>query len=317
MSEDTKTKRVRALPSVPSDAKEIPLTPLPKISARPTKTPPRLSDTEPGKSGQFVKEPIIGNFTSHFTYEMVPTDKLLIDARYQRDPIKSWISVLAHSWNEDKNNPFVVSLRSNGNYYVMDGQQRHGALQLMENPPDQVFAKVFRGLSVEQEADLFVSAAEDRKGLTTEARFKASVQANHQWAVAIQRAANEAGFRIGAKGAQNNIAAIAAAREIYRRRGEPFLGRVLRIIHQAWPDQSNAARSAVLYGLEYFLVKFPDAENRRLITALASTSPSRIEATGHGYAETLNSSLNPATGYAIFATYNHGLRTNKLQNWSW
>lgn len=298
---------------------EVPVVELPNLPHVQTVTPVvprRRSEVDSGRGGQFVRDVIHGNFTSHFRYGYVPVEKLLIDSRYQRNRIESWISILAHSWNEDKNNPFVVSLRSNGNFYVMDGQQRHGALQMMDNAPEEVFAKIFEGLTLAQEADLFVSAAEDRRGLTTETRFKAALEAQHPWAMAVERAATAAGFRVGSKGAQNNISAIASAREIFRRRGEPFLERVLRIVNQSWPNQ-NAARSGVLYGLEYFLVKFPDADIRRLVVALSATSPTRIEATGHGYSETLNSSINPATGYAIYAIYNHGLRTNKLAAWSW
>lgn len=319
MATKSKTRRSStANPVLPIEVPVIVIPNLPPVlprTAQPVRA--RASDTDEGAKGAFIKEPIIGDFSSHFKYEYVPVDKLLVDGRYQRDAIPEWQSQLAHSWNEDKNNPFIVSLRENGNYYVMDGQQRHGALQLMSNPPDVVFAKVFSGLTLEEEADLFVSAAEDRRGLTTYARFRAALTAGHEWAVAVHRAAEAAGFKVGSKGANNNISAIAAARDIYRRRGEPFLTNILRTVGAAWPNQPNSARSGVVYGMEYFMVKYPTADNRRLIIALSGTSPTRLEATGHGYAETLNSSINPAIGYAIYKVYNHNLRTNQLPAWSW
>lgn len=43
---------------------------------------PRASDTIEGASGAWVKEKIIGDFTSRFTYGYIPTDKLLVDLSY-------------------------------------------------------------------------------------------------------------------------------------------------------------------------------------------------------------------------------------------
>lgn len=187
----------------------------------------------------------------------------------------------------------------------------------MDNPPDLVFAKIFTGLSVVEEAGLFASLQTDRKLLTPLALFKSSLKAKYTWAVAINHAAEMAGMSIGKSLAKGNVTAVDTCKQIYTRRGEWMLTRILGIVNSAWPDNINPARSTILCGLEYFLLRFPDVDTNQLVKALINTTPKRLDVTAHGYAETLQSSMIPATGYAIYAAYNKGLRTNKLPSWDW
>jgi hypothetical protein len=282
--------------------------------------PARASDKQSGVGGRFVKDTIVGNFDKHFTYEEIPTDRLLIDQRYQRPFKPMWASVLAHNWNEDKTLPFVVSLRDNGNYYVLDGQQRHGALQMMENPPETVYAKVFRNLSLKEEADLFYSLGTDHFNLTTGAKFKAALVGEQPWAISLYRAANEAGYKeIKSYPGVNNLTAISKAREILERRGEFLITRILKITRTAWPESENSARSDILQGLEAFFIRYPTANDQRVTQQLRLNfdSPRDLEHTAHGYAKTLRKSIGPAMGYTIYDFYNKLLRTNRLSDWVW
>ena len=262
---------------------------------------------------------IFGNFqrNSHFGY--VPTDAILVDRdRYQRKLRPSKITKMAHAWNPDKAGVIVVSKRVDGKYYVIDGQHRHQALQLMENYPTHLFCEIFENLTPQQEAQLFHDLDKERDNLTPGAAFKALRGADNPIALGIARAAEMAGYTTDyEKGpAINNLRAFKTLQEIYRRMGEDGLTNILTVLHTAWPNRKEAHSEPMLRGLETFIAKYGSQINgTRLIQVLSAQSPLYIISTARRIQEDLNSVIYASVAQTIRGLYNKKLRY-KLPEWS-
>lgn len=283
-----------------------------------------MTEYKRGKRGQFVlgtqagipfaKHIIQGDFTPKSTFEWVPTDRLLVDVLYQRNLEKSRVSVMANNWNQSLAGVIMVNLRDNGNYYVMDGQHRHAALQLMENTPEKVWCEVFRGLTPEQEAKHFADQ-EKRRNLTTGARFKARVASKDITALEIVEAVTDAGLTVNymAGPIPGNLRAYGTLTEIHRRRGKHGLARILKTVAGAWPHSEYQGSRPILNGLETFFAKYGDKVNdERLISTLSLTEPHIIVAQAHSITATLSSQISPAITSIIRSLYNKSLRKNRL-----
>lgn len=269
--------------------------------------------------GKFVSEVITADHQRHSTFEWVPTDKLLIDRSYQRTTDKSRVSVIAHSWNPDLSGVFVVSQRDNGAFYVIDGQHRHAAIQLMSNPPEMVFAEVHRGLTVAQEARLFYELDTKRAGLTTGAEFTALVTAKDPIALGIVRAADEVGMTVDyAKGsAPGNLRAFRTLMEMYKRISHTDFVRVLRVVNNAWPTDPHSGAARVLEGIEVFFQKYPEANEKRLTRALSMSNPALIENNARVLKGTLSSAIRVAVAMVIHGLYNKGLKQGNTRLDAW
>lgn len=260
---------------------------------------------------------IIADFTPKSTFEMVPTDKLMIDPNYQRNLDRTRVTTIAHNWDQGKAGVLVVNQRANGNFYVIDGQHRHAAIQRIDNTPEYIFAEVFRGLTPEQEARKFYELDTQRSNLTSGQGFNALANANDPQALEIISVAEALGLTVDYnRGAvPNNLRAYKTLTDIHRRRGALGLTRILKIVSKAWPGNKNMASSQMLFGLEVFFEKYGEkVDEKHLIQVLATTDPTLVYASAHAYNTTISSKIDKAVAMVMFGLYNKNLRKNRLED---
>lgn len=258
---------------------------------------------------------IYADFSDKSSFRWVPTDAIYVDRVYQRTLDKGRTTKMAHKWNQNLAGAMVVSKRSNGHFYVVDGQHRHAAIQAMENPPEFVYCQVFEGLTVEEEALLFHDLDTLRRSLTSGQAFTALMAAKDPAALGITRAAEANGLTVDYnRGAvAGNLRAFKTLQLIYHRSGEEMLTRILRVVSQAWPTDPHAGASTVLKGLETFLKRYPTANHRLLVESLGRTTPGQIDAQARAINGSLMSSaIDKAVSNVILANYNKGKRTGRL-----
>ena len=260
------------------------------------------------------KDKIWGNFTPQSTWEWVPVDKLLVD-KYQRDIDWPFVSKIAHTWNQAEAKALTVNLRTNGYYYVIDGQKRHAALQMMENTPEFVWAEVFRDLTPRQEAYLF-KAQTNRRNLTSGAVFNAAVFEGDKSALEIAESARSVGLTVdyAKKGPKiNNLRAFKTLMDVHRRQGKNGLTRILNVVAKAWPNSEYKGAAPIITGLELFFSKHPTANDKHLIAAIGLTEPHLIANAAHSInVATFSSTIAPAVVIVIRNIYNKGMRKNRL-----
>lgn len=255
---------------------------------------------------------IRANFdNSGFKFGWIPTNSILVDPAYQRLLQKKKIIKMAHTWDQDKLGVFVVNKRvASGQYFVIDGQHRHAAMQLIENYPTHVYCQIFEGLTLEQEAQKFHDLDNERDNLTPGASFKALLTAKDPIALGIKNVAEAMGYTVDYHTGPivNNLRAYTALQNIFRRAGAAGLARILATTQKAWPNRKEATSQPMLVGLEYFFQKYPNADDNRLVTILSATTPISVISIARRLQEDLSSSYYVTVAQTIRGLYNKKLR---------
>ena len=252
------------------------------------------------------------------TIENIPLDSLLIDTDYQRMLDADRVSRIAHNWNPDLVGIVVVNQRANERFYVVDGQHRVAAMNRLEDYPQEVLCQVFRGLTKEEEAQLFSKLDTARANLTTGAAFKARLIGRDADAIAVYEAGLASGFQMDpALGAiPGNLRCWATIEKVYRRRGKDGLQEILTILREAWPTERNAGSSSVITGMELFVAKYGKRiDRKRLLIALRSTTPEVLVARARAMSQSMSSVIGEVVAINILAAYNRNLSSNRLPEW--
>ncbi len=125
--------------------------------------------------------------------------QLQVDGEYQRSvesgPSQALIRKIAMHWNWDLCQPLVVSRRSDGALFVIDGQHRWEAAK-QRGDINQLPCVVVDYASAADEAASFVQLNKERKPLSKLDVFKAAVASGNEEACAIVAAIADAGLSI-------------------------------------------------------------------------------------------------------------------------
>ena len=81
---------------------------------------------------------------------------LKVDTSYQRNPQTTRVRKIAKEWNDDFANTLYISQREDGAMYVVDGNHTRLASIMAKGNDATLLAKVFTGLTKEEEAEMFI-----------------------------------------------------------------------------------------------------------------------------------------------------------------
>lgn len=282
-------------------------------------TPKRRFVKTPGttnKTGRAASTDIYASFESRSRYVLIPIDRLEFDYSYQRKSDLQRQSRMAHDWQPDLCGALVVNRRNDGRIFVIDGQQRVGAMRMISNRPETTLAQLFENLSVEQEAILFKELDTRRQGLTQGAIFQALVTAGDPAALEILKCATDAGLTMNPNSsAPNNLRAFGDIRTIHRRSGKEVLSRIFKVVATAWPENKYWGSGSILKGLEVFFKEYPQVNDRHLTDALSKSTPQDIENKARMMSQAMSSSIGKWVARVIHGLYNHGMKANRLPDW--
>jgi hypothetical protein len=222
-----------------------------------------------------------------FEFAVVPIKNMLVDV-YQR-PLTSFVDKIEKEFDPALLGTVVLSQRGRAEYALVDGQTRaEGAKRVgLAALP----AIVYKGLTVEQEAELFAKFQTERRRMHTVDLFNAQVHAGLEPQVHVARIARKMGFKMHEVASQgkDHIAAPMSLVWVYnsctsgsRAAENPqLLETTLEVISEAWPSSPIEARSAQLIkGLGYYLHHYNDDEKPidvgRLIDRLGRVMPSEL-----------------------------------------
>jgi hypothetical protein len=252
------------------------------------------------------------SFDRPWSEEVVDSDTLRIDRSYQRDVKTSLVNEIGQRFDLALAGFIVVSRRSDGTLYVIDGQQRvMGARKAGEK---ELLARVFAGLMIEEEAEMY-DALNETKPLSAPEKFKGAHRAGRPDAVAIYNIVHSFGASImGIDGYNmNSIAAISALRRVFSQGGEWGLTTTLSIIRRAFGEISRQTCPSSLVKSVYMTVsRHPGIDESRLARRLGETGLLALKQRAIAFA-TRNAD---ASSYyvAILDAYNHKLREEKRLN---
>lgn len=210
---------------------------------------------------------------------IVPMGKVFVDRSHaqQRNEQPGWVKDIADnfSWSIFNLNPVALSARPDGTYHIIDGQHRvAGATRAGHGPETPIHAHVWRDLTFEQEAALFVLLNARRHSVKPLDLFKAQVTAGYEDAFALDALLTVYGWRIGSAGREGNFAAVTTLRKIYNKRSGPDVcDKIIATITKAWGHNSEGAHQIVIKVLAAFWGEYPSAEIGRLSETLARKMP--------------------------------------------
>src|SRR4051812_12748007 len=175
-----------------------------------------------------------------YHFEIVELSELAVDDAYQRPLTDFWHKV-RDNFDPALVGTLVVSERSTGKRFIIDGQPRWEA---MKHQPELTGAPclIYTGLSRAQEADLFAKLQTQRRGRRSYHRFRAQLIAKEPLAVRVAKVVQECGFVLGVHQETYTMSAIAALEKVYKIAPE-HLADVLMILRDVWGTENKEAVS--------------------------------------------------------------------------
>ena len=240
--------------------------------------------------------------------QLIPATDLKVDTRAQRAMDDRHMESLKNSFDVRKVGAVIVSERSDGSRYILDGQHRIFGAQGC-GFDGGIPAIVHRGLTLAEEAELFL-ALNSNKAVPLMEKFKTRVTAGDKQASAVNHIVEDEGFSVGqAARSDHSISAVAQLEAIYRNSGHRALRYTLQVIREAWQPLSVQARSARILAAVSTVVSAPGVELDRLIGALSKTTANVIMADADFMVD-MHSHLTKrkADAEVVLKAYNKGLR---------
>lgn len=259
-------------------------------------------------------------------FAMVPANQIGVDMSYQRDVSPGKVNTIATALNPYGFGVIYLSQRNDGSLFALDGQHRIAAVRTKygEDTAKKVPSLVMQGLSVDQEAAIYVLLNRNRLQPTAYDAFKARLVAGDEAARAVDRILRDRGIRLvggirQAKLGFDEVQAVSTLEEMYRGN---WLTEVLDVIGTAWRGTEEAHRANYLKAVRVFLETFweefyaedvperiKQARKSRLIDALATLGPVGLDNRAKFYAESLGNNRVPVCmAHGIHASYNKGIR---------
>jgi hypothetical protein len=251
-------------------------------------------------------------------YAELPVELLKIDRTRQRRLGKSKVNDIVKHFNRAALGTLIVVRRKDGNYYVADGQHRLAACRIVGMAT--VPCTVHEGLSLVEEAELFLECNNRRKNPSRIDNFVVKLGAGHQDAIDIKEIVEGLGLKLNlsnTSGSKDNagISAIGALEYIYERAGKNGLRRILHIAKTSWPSDRVAFQAGPLRGLYVFIEKYDgDFEDSELIQKLQLNAMTVYAQKARALTEIMGGHASTNYARVFWEQYNSGKRSRRLEN---
>ena len=224
------------------------------------------------------------------------------------------IEEIVSEFNPDKLGMLTVSERG-GTFWVVDGGHRWNALVRMGYSDQLVQCWVHRGLSEEEEADLFLDLNNVRTVNKME-KFKVAVVAGRPVECQVDAIVRAEGLSIGTYRNDTSIQCVGALLKVYSNGGTKVLERTLQIVRDAYGKAGFGAR--VIEGTGIFVSTYENTfDQNRLVSKLSQklggvngllnqASVTRV---------TYGVPMAEAVAASMVETYNQGRGGTKLPGW--
>ena len=209
------------------------------------------------------------------------TAKLTSGQPYQRPVKPEYVAALIQKWDNTLLTPLVVSFRD-GNFYVVDGQNRIAAMRKMADDKDvTVPCLIYTGLTYEQEAELYYKLDQAKGRLQLSHAIKALLESGTDPEITdVKRRVEEAGFLwvLGSPtGAAFEIVTTRAIIRAYRFLGGAAFSRMMELMAATWHGTPNSLKSSMLSGMALFLKTYEtELDDKSFIKRMVDVDPDEI-----------------------------------------
>jgi hypothetical protein len=167
--------------------------------------------------------------------ESIPASMLRVDPSIQREVEEPQVRYLVREWSDVSCGVLTGSRRDDGIVYLVDGQQRMTAK--MRTDPNYVFTvQVHVGLSITEEANLFVAMNKNRKAVAAFYVYRSEILNGDKSALAIQKAVTSVDAIVAPRnGGIKRVTCISSMKRVVARNlGPDALKFALRVYKNAW-----------------------------------------------------------------------------------
>jgi hypothetical protein len=175
---------------------------------------------------------------------------LNVDPTIQRRLVAARVKKLVAEWDENKAGSLIVSERADGSLWLLDGQHR-AAAGLKVNPELMLYAVIYTGLTLDQEANIFLAHNQDSKRTSWFDNYHAGLIAKKDWAIRIDKAARDHGLEVAGSASAHKIAAIAKMKDLVEM--DPgdtgLLSETLDVCLIAWGRQAKSWDNTMLLAI--------------------------------------------------------------------
>lgn len=213
--------------------------------------------------------------------EYLSTGELFSGQLYQRPVLERVVDKLVREWDPRLLTPLVVSFRD-GRYNLVDGQHRVCAMRKKNNGKDvTALCRVYRGMTYEQEAELYYKLDKAKGHLRLAHATKALVESGSNAEVTeIKRLLEEAGFIWALDKSTKEPFEIEATRAVinaYRLLGGAAFFRMLGLLSKAWRGTPTSLNASILSGMALFLKTYEtELDDNIFIKRMSAVEPEEI-----------------------------------------
>jgi hypothetical protein len=234
-----------------------------------------------------------------------------------------WVARKAARFRAEAIGVPAVSRREDGTYVVLDGQHRCEVLR--RAGVTDVECKVYEGLTVAQEAELF-GLLNDGRPLKAIHKFLARLTEGEETACDIARITELSSWKISEFGGNGTITCVVTLEKVHRndkarKKGAPprDLERTLRCIAEAWGHRPGATDAAIIGGIGAFFNVYEEAADRgelaKRLAAAYPDGPDGLLGSAKGLRAYRGGSIAMCVGERVWAVYNKERRSRRLPDW--
>lgn len=247
-------------------------------------------------------------------YRTLTVGQLNIDHLYQRNLVMPWAKWIADHFNPNLVETLQVSYRD-GRYWVFNGQHTLTALKLkFHDDSYPVMCKIYRGLTIEEEARLFYEFNTCTRKMSSASMIKARAVYGDEEVKAFLKHTMDAGFIIAPGKTVNcryGIQAVATALKCFSTLGPDSYDRMLGLLHDTWEGEQWSVTANMLNAATLLVKTYGDKLNdKRFVTRLQEVTKGQLK---RAQGEYEHHGASVAYAMAMLQFYNYKItRKNKL-----
>lgn len=259
-------------------------------------------------------------------HKSVSLEELIVDPRVQRvegvDTRR--VNQMAAGFNVLALGTITVSHRADGTLVLLDGMHRVTTCRQV-GYQGLLNAEVFSGLTLKQEAELFL-LLNATKTPTVVSKFLARIVVGEEAAIAIDKIVRSHGWKIAPAQGEGNITAISSVERIYNNGGgtkangshADLLDRVLDVVTGAWEHDKNGVNGDILLAVAQLIGRFgPSVDTKKLVAEMQGTRPGILVGRARTLKDAQGGSIPAALAKILAGMHNRKRRSNLLPEWVW
>ena len=199
--------------------------------------------------------------------QVKPND-LMVDLSYQREINKNKVVNIVKSYNPNAIGVVTLSIRENGDLYIIDGQHRVEALKQLGYGNSDINAIVFFDLTIQEEARLFVIMNESRTKPKKSDLYKASITSGDNNLIDLNNMLNRNNIVVDDRPGDGVMRAIGTLEKVTAKIGIVNAEKVVKVLMSANGNNSTSFQAQYITAVSTIIVKYKNVDMDRLSLAI-------------------------------------------------